>query len=74
MDELARTTSPVIKLRDNWNAVDSGVIKRARKRLIRTVTPVQALAATLTGVVDIEDVPYEAVVGASLLKVRERLL
>ncbi|WP_374454136.1 DEAD/DEAH box helicase [Nocardioides sp.] len=73
MDELARTTSPVIKLRDNWIAVDSGVIKRARKRLIRTVTPVQALAATLTGVVDIEDVPYEAVVGASLLKVRDRL-
>jgi superfamily II DNA or RNA helicase len=73
MDELARTTSPIMRLRDNWVAVDSGVIKRARKRLIRTVTPVQALAATLTGVVDIEDVPYEAVVGASLLKVRDRL-
>ena len=56
MDELARATSPIIKLRDNWVAVDSAVIKRARKRLIRTVTPVQALAATLTGVVDIEDV------------------
>ena len=49
MDELARTTSPIIKLRDNWVAVDSAVIKRARKRLIRTITPVQALAATLTG-------------------------
>lgn len=73
MDELARTTSPIIKLRDNWVAVDSAVIKRARKRLIRTVTPVQALAATLTGVVDIEDGPYEAVVGASLLKVRDRV-
>ena len=73
MDELARTTSPIIKLRDNWVAVDSAVIKRARKRLIRTVTPVQALAATLTGVVDIEDAPYEAVVGASLLKVRDRV-
>ncbi|MCP3420243.1 DEAD/DEAH box helicase [Nocardioides pinisoli] len=73
MDELARTTSPIIKLRDNWVAVDSGVIKRARKRLIRTVTPVQALAATLTGVVDIEDSPYEAVVGASLLAVRDRV-
>ncbi|RYB94117.1 DEAD/DEAH box helicase [Nocardioides oleivorans] len=73
MDELARTTSPIIKLRDNWVAVDSGVIKRARKRLIRSITPVQALAATLTGVVDIEEVPYEAVVGASLLKVRDRV-
>jgi superfamily II DNA or RNA helicase len=73
MDELARTTSPIIKLRDNWVAVDSAVIKRARKRLVRTVTPVQALAASLTGVVDIEDAPYEAVVGASLLKVRDRV-
>ncbi|GAB3015180.1 helicase [Nocardioides flavus (ex Wang et al. 2016)] len=73
MDELARTTSPIIRLRDNWVAVDSAVIKRARKRLIRTVTPVQALAATLTGVVDIEDAPYEAVVGASLLRVRDRV-
>ena len=74
MDELARTTSPIIRLRDNWVAVDSGVIKRARKRLIRSVTPVQALAATLTGVVDIEDVHYEAVVGASLLAMRDRVL
>ncbi|PKH38279.1 Superfamily II DNA or RNA helicase, SNF2 family [Nocardioides alpinus] len=73
MDELARATSPIIKLRDNWVAVDSAVIKRARKRLIRTITPVQAIAATLTGVVDIEEVPYEAVVGASLLVVRDRL-
>jgi len=73
MDELARTTSPIIKLRDNWVAVDSAVIKRARKRLVRTVTPVQALAASLTGVVDIEDAPYEAVVGASLLRVRDRV-
>jgi superfamily II DNA or RNA helicase len=74
MDDLAGTTSPIIRLRDNWVAVDSAVIKRARKRLIRTVTPVQALAATLTGVVDIEDAPYEAVVGASLLEVRDRVL
>ncbi len=74
MDELARTTRPFIKLRDNWVAVDSALVKRARKRLIRTVTPVQALAATLTEVVDVEDVAYDAVVGASLLKVRERVL
>ncbi len=73
MDELSRATSPIIKLRDNWIAVDSSVIKRARKRLIRTITPVQALAVTLTGVVDVEDVPYEAIVGASLLTVRDRL-
>lgn len=74
MDELARTTSPVIKLRDHWVAVDSRVIKRARKRLIRNVTPVQALAATLTGVVEVEDLDFDAIVGASLLPVRERVV
>lgn len=74
MDELARTTTPIIKLRDNWVAVDSQVIKRARKRLIRNVTPVQALAASLTEVVEVEDFDIDAVVGASLLPVRARVL
>ncbi|MCD6638702.1 MAG: SNF2-related protein [Nocardioides sp.] len=74
MDELAGATSPIIKLRDNWVAVDSQVLKRARKRLVRTVTPVQAIAATLTEVVEVEDLDFDAVVGATLLPVRERLL
>ena len=74
MDELARSTQPIIKLRDNWVALDSALLKRARKRLIKQVAPVQALAATLTVAVEVDDVPYEAVVGASLLKVREQLL
>ncbi|QBX55351.1 DEAD/DEAH box helicase [Nocardioides seonyuensis] len=74
MDALAHSTAPIIKLRDNWVAVDSGVLKRARKRLLRTVTPAQALAAALTEVVEVEDGSYQAVVGASLLRVRDRLL
>ena len=73
MDELSRATSPIIKIRDNWIVVDSAMLKRARKRLIRTVTPAAALAATLTEVVHVEDVAHEAIVGATLLKVRDRL-
>lgn len=73
MDDLSRAATPIIKIRDNWTIVDSAVLTRARKRLIRRVTPAAALAATLTEVVQVEDVEHEAVVGASLLAVRDRL-
>jgi superfamily II DNA or RNA helicase len=73
MDRLATAASPVIKIRDHWTVIDSDVIKRARKRMIRTVQPATALAATLTDVVQVDDVEHEAVVGASLLKVREQI-
>ena len=73
MDDLATAATPIIKIRDNWTIVDSAVLKRARKRLIKRVAPAAALAATLTEVVQVEDVEHQAVVGASLLKVRDQL-
>ena len=80
MDELARAASPILKLRGSWTVVDPATARKAKKRLIRTVKPAQAIAAALTGAVTIaasgDGVPDEqpVVVGASLLKVRERLL
>ena len=74
MDTLARASSPMLRLRGGWTVVDPSVARRARKRLIRTVKPAQAVAAALTGQVDIDDAPAEVVVGAGLLKVREQLL
>lgn len=73
MDQLARAASPIIKLRDSWTVVDPSVARKARKRLVRTIKPVQALAAALTGVVEVDDVPAEVIVGATLTKVREQL-
>lgn len=73
MDQLAGAASPIIKIRDNWTVVDPAMLKRAKRRMIRTVPPVAALAATLTSVVQIEEVQHEAIVGASLLRVRDRL-
>ena len=73
MDQLAGAATPIIKLRDNWVVVDPAMLKRAKRRMIRTVQPAAALAATLTSVVQVEDVAHEAIVGASLLKVRDRL-
>ena len=74
MDQLARASSPMLKLRGGWTVVDPAIARKARKRLIRTVPTAQAVAAALTGVVEVEDAPAEVVVGASLLEVRERLL
>jgi superfamily II DNA or RNA helicase len=74
MDQLAGAATPIIKLRDNWVVVDPVMARRARKRLIREVKPGQALAATLTGVVKVEEQDVAVVVGATLEKVREALV
>ena len=81
MDQLAASAAPVLRLRGSWTVVDPAVARKARKRLIRTVKPAQAVAAALTGVVQVgpagdpDAVTEEpVVVGATLLKVRERLL
>ncbi len=74
MDRLAAATTPVIRLRDNWTIVDPAMAKRARRRLVREVKPAQALAATLTGVVKVEEQDVPVVVGATLEKVRRDLL
>jgi superfamily II DNA or RNA helicase len=74
MRQLAASASPILKLRGAWTVVDPSVARKAKKRLIRTVTPVQAVAAALTGTVEVEEGEQEVVVGASLLPVRERLL
>ena len=73
MDLLAEATGPVVRLRDNWMVVDPAMARRAKKRLVRTAKPAQALAATLTGVVTVEDVEEKVLVGATLEKVRERI-
>jgi superfamily II DNA or RNA helicase len=74
MDRLARASSPMLKLRGGWTVVDPAIARKARKRLIRTVPAAQAVAAALTGVVEVEDAPAEVVVGASLLTLRQQLL
>jgi len=74
MDQLADATTPLIRLRDNWTIVDPAMAKRARRRLLREVKPAHALAATLTGVVKVEDQDVPVVVGATLEKVRRDLL
>ena len=78
MDDLARAASPILRLRGQWAVVDPGLARKARKRLIRTATPAQAVAAALTGVAEVDEGAdggaAEVIVGASLLRVREQLV
>jgi superfamily II DNA or RNA helicase len=74
MDQLASSAAPLLRLRGSWTVVDPAIARKARKRLVRTVRPAEAVAAALTGTVQVADVAEQVVVGASLLEVRERLL
>ncbi|WP_240770288.1 DEAD/DEAH box helicase [Nocardioides sp. GY 10127] len=89
MDALAKAASPVVRLRGAWTVVDPSVARKARKRLVRTVRPAEAIAAALTDGAALEPEPDPGppgragqdewgaaptvVLGASLLRVRERL-
>ena len=78
MEQLASSAAPLLRLRGNWTVVDPAIARKARKRVVRTATAAEAIAAALTGTVQLgtveEPVEEQVIVGASLLKVRERLL
>ena len=54
MDQLASAAAPILKLRGSWTVIDPAIARKARKRLVRTVKPAQAVAAALTGVVQVD--------------------
>ncbi len=74
MDQLAAAAGPILKLRGSWTVVDPALARKARKRLVRTVKPAEAIASALTGTVQVADVDHEVHVGASLLRMREKVL
>jgi superfamily II DNA or RNA helicase len=78
MEQLATSAAPLLRLRGHWTVVDPALARKARKRVVRTATAAEAIAAALTGTVQLgtAEAPVEEQVqlGASLLQVRERLL
>ena len=79
MAVLTGATSPVIKLRDNWMVIDPAVARRARKRVAgpgrpHVLTPVVALQAALTGKLYLDGGAMEVHPGATLEKVRDRIV
>ena len=72
------STTPLLQLHGNWSVIDPAVASKARKRVVRTATATEAIAAALTGTVQLGTVEHpveeQVQLGASLLQVRERLL
>lgn len=74
MDSLAGAAGPVLRLRGAWAVVPPAVARKARRRLLRAVAPSEALAAALTGVVEVEDVPEQVVLGATIGTLRAEVV
>jgi superfamily II DNA or RNA helicase len=73
LDVLAEANRPVVRLRDQWVLVDPEEVQRARTRQDRKVTPVDALAAALTGSTEVDGSRVEVRATGWLAALRERL-
>ncbi|WP_234363424.1 DEAD/DEAH box helicase [Streptomyces sp. TN58] len=73
MDALAQAHRPVVRLRDQWVRVDPELVRKARKRELGLLDPVDALAAALSGTAEVDGEPVEAVPVGALAALRERL-
>jgi superfamily II DNA or RNA helicase len=73
MDALAEAHRPVVRLRDRWVLVDPALVRKARKRELGLLDPVDALSVALTGSTEVDGETVEAVPVGALAALRERL-
>ncbi|MBG0851408.1 DEAD/DEAH box helicase [Streptomyces spinoverrucosus] len=73
MDALAEAHRPVVRLRDQWVLVDPALVRKARKRELGLLDPVDALSVALTGTAEIDGEQVEAVPVGALAALRDRL-
>ncbi|CAL9389891.1 SNF2-related protein [Streptomyces sp. enrichment culture] len=73
MDALAEAHRPVVRLRDRWVLVDPALVRKARKRDLGLLDPVDALSVALTGRAEVDGETVEAVPTGALAVLRDRL-
>ncbi|MFJ8062190.1 SNF2-related protein [Streptomyces sp. NPDC096142] len=73
MDILAEAHRPVVRLRDQWVLVDPALVRKARKRELGLLDPVDALSLALTGTADVDGETVRAVPVGALATLRDRL-
>ncbi|MEW2632229.1 DEAD/DEAH box helicase [Streptomyces sp. NPDC048389] len=73
MDALAESHRPIVRLRDRWVVVDPDLVRKARKRELGLLEPVDALAVALTGTAEVDGETVEAVPTGALAALRDRL-
>ncbi|MFE0400718.1 DEAD/DEAH box helicase [Streptomyces nigra] len=73
MDALAEAHRPVVRLRDQWVLVDPALVRKARKRELGLLDPVDALSVALTGTAEVDGETVEAVPVGAFAALRDRL-
>ncbi|AJE80932.1 helicase [Streptomyces albus] len=73
MDALAEAHRPVVRLRDQWVPVDPALVRRARKRHLGLLDPVDALSAALSGSAEVDGERVDIVPTGALAALREQL-
>jgi superfamily II DNA or RNA helicase len=73
LDRLAEAKRPLVRLHDRWVLVDPGEARRARARQDGSLTPVEALAAALTGSAEVDGHRVDVRPTGWLARLRERL-
>ncbi|TKT05236.1 DEAD/DEAH box helicase [Streptomyces lasalocidi] len=73
MDLLAEAHRPVVRLRDQWVLVDPALVRKARKRELGLLDPVDALSVALSGTAEVDGETVEAVPVGALAALRDRL-
>ncbi|MFB9467708.1 DEAD/DEAH box helicase [Streptomyces cinereospinus] len=73
MDALAEAHRPVVRLRDQWVLVDPALVRKARRRELGLLDPVDALSVALTGSAEVDGERVEAVPAGALAALRDRL-
>ncbi|MFD9633596.1 DEAD/DEAH box helicase [Streptomyces violascens] len=74
MDVLAESHRPIVRLRDQWVVADPELVRKARKRDLGLLDPVDALSVALTGTAEVDGETVEAVPAGALAVLRDRLL
>ncbi|MEV0257135.1 DEAD/DEAH box helicase [Streptomyces sp. NPDC050732] len=73
LDVLAEAHRPVVRLRDQWVVVDPEMVRKARKRDLGLLDPVDALSVALTGTAEVDGERVPAVPLGALARLRERV-
>ncbi|WP_329224059.1 DEAD/DEAH box helicase [Streptomyces sp. NBC_01485] len=73
MDALAEAHRPVVRLRDQWVLVDPALVRKARKRELGLLDPVDALSVALSGTAEVDGETVAAVPVGALAALRDRL-
>jgi superfamily II DNA or RNA helicase len=73
MDRLAEAHRPVVRLRDQWVLVDPDLVRKARERELKPLSPIDALGAALTGTADVDGERVDVAPNAWLDALRERI-